>query len=480
MVSRPSTNALAALCLAASAALFFFGTGLTPVWMLLWLAPIPVLWLAPRLSAGHAFFVAAAAYMLGGFNIWFYMTIVAPRWVALLNALVPACLFAAVVVLFRNRVVRGRLWQAALIVPAFWVTYEYVTSLLSIHGTIGNIGYSQLNFLPILQLASVTGIWGISFSLLFFAATVAVLLGSGPAREKRALAATAAMFFLCVFGYGFLRLARLPKNAPMVKVGLVASDDSNMVLAFTPEQALGMYDRFAKEIQTLQGRGIQMFVLPENSGPVTDASVGETDEKLGAMAKEAHAFVAIGVARIRPTISWNEERLYAPDGTLAATYHKHHLLPPFENQFTPAITRTTLKEPSGIWGLQICKDMDFPLLSREYAKDGVGLMVVPAWDFTLDGWSHGRIAVMRGVEGGFSIARSAKRSVLYATDDRGHVLAEQNTMLLPFATVVTSVPVHHDVTLYSKLGDWFAWLNIASLAVLAVLWNRGKNLTLPN
>jgi apolipoprotein N-acyltransferase len=34
--------------------------------------------------------------------------------------------------------------------------------------------------------------------------------------------------------------------------------------------------------------------------------------------------------------------------------------------------------------------------------------------------------------------------------------------------------VHHDVTLYSKLGDWFAWLNIALLAVLAVLWNRGK------
>ncbi|MGA3222139.1 MAG: nitrilase-related carbon-nitrogen hydrolase [Acidobacteriaceae bacterium] len=446
MVSKPSTNALVALCLAASAALFFFGTGLTPVWMLLWLAPIPVLWLSPRLSAGHAFFVAAAAYMLGGFNIWFYMTIVAPRWVALLNACVPACLFAAVVVLFRNRVVRGRLWQAALIVPAFWVTYEYVTSLLSIHGTIGNIGYSQLNFLPILQLA----------------------------------AATAAMFFLCIFGYGFLRLARLPKNAPMVKVGLVASDDSNMVLAFTPEQALGMYDRFGKEIRTLQGRGIQMFVLPENSGPVTDASVAATDEKLGAMAKEAHAFVAIGVARIRPTISWNEERLYAPDGTLAATYHKHHLLPPFENQFTPAITRTTLKEPSGIWGLQICKDMDFPLLSREYAKDGVGLMVVPAWDFTLDGWSHGRIAVMRGVEGGFSIARSAKRSILYATDDRGHVLAEQNTMLLPFATVVTSVPVHHDVTLYSELGDWFAWVNIALLAILAVLWNRGKNLTLPN
>ncbi len=151
--------------------------------MLLWLAPIPVLWLAPRVSAGQAFLVAAAAYVLGGFNIWFYMSMVTPIWVALLNAIVPACLFATAVVLFRHRAVRGRLWQAALIFPAFWVTYEYVTSLVSIHGTIGNISYSQMNFVPILQLAAVTGIWGISFSILFFAATVAALLGqrSSPA-----------------------------------------------------------------------------------------------------------------------------------------------------------------------------------------------------------------------------------------------------------------------------------------------------------
>ncbi|MGC2658644.1 MAG: hypothetical protein WA324_11870, partial [Bryobacteraceae bacterium] len=134
--------------------------------------------------------------------------------------------------------------------------------------------------------------------------------------------------------------------------------------------------------------------------------------------------------------------------------------------FTPSTTRSTVKEPSGTWGLEICKDMDFPRLSRQYANDGVGLMIVPAFDFSLDGWAHGRIAAMRGVEGGFSIARSAKRSILYASDDRGRILGEQDTMFLPFATVITSVPVHHDVTLYSRWGNWFAWLAIALLAAL--------------
>jgi apolipoprotein N-acyltransferase len=166
MALKPSLNVLVALCLTASAALFFFGTGLTPVWMLLWFAPIPVLWLAPRIPAGQALLFAASAYILGGLNIWFYMSLVTPVWVTLLNAIVPACLFATAVVLYRHRAVRGKLWQAALIFPAFWVTYEYVTSLVSIHGTIGNISYSQMNFVPILQLAAVTGIWGISFSIL--------------------------------------------------------------------------------------------------------------------------------------------------------------------------------------------------------------------------------------------------------------------------------------------------------------------------
>ena len=291
---------------------------------------------------------------------------------------------------------------------------------------------------------------GISFSILFFAAAVAALLSRGPVREKQALGATAAVFFVCVFGYGFLRLVRSPKNAPSIKVALVASDDSEMVLAFTPEQTFAMYDRFSKKIRSMEGQGIQIFVLPEHSGPITDASVAAADEKLGALAKEANAFVAIGVDRIQPKMSSNEERLYGPDGKLVTTYDKHHLLPHWEDQYTPATTRSTVKEPSGIWGLQICKDMDFPLLSRQYAKDGVGLMIVPAFDFSLDGWSHGSIAIMRGVEGGFSVARSAKRSILYATDDRGRLLAQQDTMFLPFATVVTSVPVQHDVTLYSQ------------------------------
>ena len=491
MVSKLSNTALATLCLFLSAMLFFFGTGLSPIWLFIWLAPIPVLWLAPRLPASSAFFVAAAACALGSLNEWYYLAAVIPGWLAIVNTIGPACIFGGAVLFFRNRVQRGMLWQAALIVPAYWVVYEYVTSIVSIHGTFGNISYSQMNCLPILQIASVTGIWGISFSIFLFAATLAALFSTGSRQEKQRLALGSTVFFICVFGYGFWRLATTPQNSPTIKVGLIASDDSMNLVVPTVDKARDAFDRFGKKMLSMSSQGIQAFVLPEHSGPVTDESEAETDATFGALAKQTHAFIAVGIDRISPKVSWNQERLYAPNGALLATYNKHHLLPPWENQFTPSTSRTALSVPygamcegpgakqvserssvsaaSGKWGLEICKDLDFPLLSRQYSRDGVALMLVPAWDFTMDAWLHGRMAIMRGVEGGFSIARSAKKSILYATDDRGRILGERESGFTPFATVVVTVPVRHDETIYAKFGDWFAWLNIGLLIVLAGL-----------
>ena len=126
MASKLSSSTQVALCLALSAAMVFFGTGLSPAWPFAWLAPIPVLWLAPRLSASSAFLVAAAAFALGSLNEWAYLAIVVPLWISILNSVGPACIFGLTVSLFRNRILKGQALQAALIVPALWVAYEYL------------------------------------------------------------------------------------------------------------------------------------------------------------------------------------------------------------------------------------------------------------------------------------------------------------------------------------------------------------------
>ena len=86
------------------------------------------------------------------------------------------------------------------------------------------------------------------------------------------------------------------------------------------------------------------------------------------------------------------------------------------------------------------------------------------------------MAVMRGVESGFSIVRAAKQGYLTVSDDRGRILAESRSDSAPFSTLIADVPVRHDTTLYLLLGDWFAWLALATLAfTLVQLFRLRKN-----
>ena len=119
-------------------------------------------------------------------------------------------------------------------------------------------------------------------------------------------------------------------------------------------------------------------------------------------------------------------------------------------------------------GVTICKDMDFPGLSREYGHGSVGLLLVPAWDFDADGWLYERMAILRGVEDGFSIARAPRHGILSGSDSRGRVLAERSTAAAPFSTILTQVPVNHNATLYSRAGNWFVWCCVTLLLGLLV------------
>jgi apolipoprotein N-acyltransferase len=471
MDSKPNGAFVAAPCLAISAALFFLGTGLAPLWPLTWLAPIPVLSVASRLSARQTFCVAAAAYALGFLNEWSYLRTVLSTWLVISFLVLSACLFAVGVLLFRMGVVRGKLWRAALVFPAFWASVEFATAMLSIHGTFFNVSYSQMNFLPILQIASVTGIWGISFTIFLFASTVAVLFVPAPRSAKLPMLISSVAFIVGVFAFGASRLAST-SNSPTIKVALIASDAPENLNVKTSGEAQQIFQRYADHINLLAGQGIQLFVLPEDIAPVNDASQVDVNDLFGKLAKETGAYIEIGIGRTTPSVALNQERLYSPQGEPVATYNKHHLLPPGEDRFTPGMKRTVVSGISGKWGLEICKDMDFPSLSRQDSRDGAALLIVPASDFVVDGWLHGRMAILRGVESGFSIARSAKLGILTASDDRGRVLAQSNTVGPIFATAVVNIPVRHDSTIYSRFGNWFAWVCVGLLFVCLFLIAR--------
>jgi apolipoprotein N-acyltransferase len=222
---------------------------------------------------------------------------------------------------------------------------------------------------------------------------------------------------------------------------------------------------YAAHAEGLAGQGARVVVIPEKIAVLLDSDLPEADLLLHSTAAKTGALIVVGVIHPTTGAKWNEARLYFPDGTIR-TYEKHHMLPVYEGALTVGTERTEWHEPSGLWGITICKDMDFPQLSREYGNDGVALLLVPAWDFGVDGWWHGRMAILRGVESGFSIVRAPKEGILSVSDNRGRVLAERSSDSSPFANLVASVPVQHEITVYDRLGNWFGWLNVAFLVLL--------------
>lgn len=108
----------------ATAALFYFGNGLQPVWPLMWFAPMPVLLYALRHNSLSTLLVATAALLLGNLNMCSYLTATlrmpAIAWLAIF---VPASIvFAFGVLLLRALVGRGRVWAGAVSLPGVWVT----------------------------------------------------------------------------------------------------------------------------------------------------------------------------------------------------------------------------------------------------------------------------------------------------------------------------------------------------------------------
>ena len=451
----------------ASAALFYFGTGLHPIWWMLWLAPIPVLAIAPRLRGGAAFLLGSVAWLIGEMNqwnyVWHYLEL--PAQIAVLYFLAPAVVFGFCVRFTRRFLRRGLLLLATLAFPVYWVTYEYLTAVMSPHSTWGNLAYTQMNFLPVIQVASITGPWGISFVVFLFAGTVAALLSGGGDRSRRSALAVSVGFLICsVFAFGEWRLhSNLSRNS--VAVTLIAKDVPTSVYRGSEEQALNLLREYANEVRRVTPAGTQVVVLPEKIGRVSENNLGEVDALFSSTASATHAAIDLGLVRKTASGSFNSSRFYSPDGKLMKNYDKQHLVPGMESE-KPGHGRAVLDESSGRWGLQICKDMDFPDLSREYASEGTNLMLVPAWDFDLDRWLHSRMAILRAVENGFALARSARNGLLTLSDSRGRIIAEAATVPDQFVSISGKTDVAREETFYTRTGDWFAWLCVATFVGL--------------
>ena len=465
-----SKNGLTAVAVfVATAALVWFGWGLNPWWPLMWLAPVPVLWFSLRSSWRVAGLVAFVSWFAGNLVFFTYFHRLGQSSIAWLANFGGLAMLATVgVLLFRALVLRGAVWSGIAALASLWVSVDWLRYWTTPHGTAADLAYTQLKFLPFLQLASITGPWGMSFVLLLVpAAAVAAwhLRNRNPEQAKR-VAFVVGGLLLIILGFGQLRL-NLTGQQSTVKVGLAVSDAPENDLVASGPDAPRLLQEYAAQAQALAARGAQVVVLPEKIAVVHDGDAATDDAFFQPIANAAGVTIVAGQLHLSPgpngTLRYNRAQVYSPH-VATASYDKEHMLPPFESNLTIGTQRLTLPRNGATWGVAICKDMDFTSMGRAYGSLGAGLLLVPAWDFNMDRTFHGHMEIMRGVESGFSIVRAAKNGYLTVSDDRGRVLAETRSDSALFVTLLADVPVGHEHTLYQVLGDWFAWLAVAIFA----------------
>jgi apolipoprotein N-acyltransferase len=454
---------IAILCALLGGAMFYFAEGLDAVWLLGWFAPIPLLWLAygnvPRWQlflASVAAFAWGQVYVLqcyGGLSLA----------LALRVGLPPTLLFGAAV-LFAGEA-RNRLpaMVALFAFPAIWAGIDYILGALLPDGPFASLANAQAPFPAGIQVASLFGFSAVTFLLCLFSNAAALFLK----RDWKPGGLGAAVCAI-VLAFGFIRLQQ-PQGASLHVIAL--ADTGARIKSWkarTIEDSLAATAVYATKIRALAAQGGKMDVvaIPEGAIAMHSEWRDQVLAPLAAAAKDTGTLIVAGTQVPAPPVI-NRAFAFFPDGA-AISYDKRHPLIPFETEI-PGTAPGLLGAGRA---MVICKDMDFPASIRADVQSGIRVMVVPASDLGRDDWIHARIAILRSVENGFAMLRPAFNGLETASDGYGRILASANTSRMGMIALAADLPLGPGPTLYTRIGDVFAWLSIIVSLLMAATMLR--------
>jgi apolipoprotein N-acyltransferase len=494
-----TSDQLSYLWLASAAALTLFAAGRWSIPLAAWLAPLfllrfvrtqrvlPGLLLAWLVRAAVTAVAAQGTILVPG--IGYYAVIVFAALVTTIPFLV-------------DRLITPQLhgFVASLVFPLAFTTVEYLTAF-GPNGSYYSIAYTQYGNLPLMQLASVTGIWGITFLISWCAAVVNWAWEHGFAWPvvRRGIVLYACLLAVVLLGGG-ARLTLFPPQAATVRVAGITTSAAT-VSAFNaqlPQPTVSLLlsgkgtqaDRALARaafttldndllVRTQQEAraGAKIVAWPEASS--TSASTLQEDEpaliqRAGALAKQEGIYLDMGLAVFLPAAEHgpflkDEAVLLDPGGKVVWTYEKSHLVPFTEQGLVvPGDGKLpVVASPYGRLANAICYDLDYPATIRQAGQARADLLLGPADDWQAIDPAHAQKATFRAIENGFSLVRETSKGLSLAVDYQGRVLAESDSYTTDQQVIVASVPMHGVRTIYALIGDVFAWLCMLSLAAVA-------------
>jgi apolipoprotein N-acyltransferase len=388
-----------------------------------------------------------------------------PAFVLVLSIAAPSLTFAGSVMGARRSLRAFGPVPAMFTFAALWTAFDFLASFNQSGGNVGTPAAAEVGMPMLTQVASLVGYLGVTFLLGIVPAGIAASLRTA----NPVPAGIAVALFAANAGYGHWRMSLPPSSA--LHVALVESDDVVGPRNTDDREAtLTAVDAYVDAMGHLNDPRVQLIVLPENIARVAPQWREEVQARLAAASQRLNGTVVAGfntqVGASQRNISW----AFTPGEPRPTTYVKRRLVPVLESSvYTPGSRAQVLA--NGI-GLEICKDMDFQAMLRsDEVMTRPSLLAVPAWDFDEDGWSHARVAILRSVENGVPMARTARNGLLTLNDRYGRLVGRSRSTG-SFTVLAGDLPLdgRGGNTVYDTVGDALGWLCVA-LGFAVVAWS---------
>ncbi|HOP05626.1 MAG TPA: nitrilase-related carbon-nitrogen hydrolase [Tenuifilaceae bacterium] len=368
---------------------------------------------------------------------------------------------------------------STLIFPSVYVIMDYINILANPSGSYGTLVHTQSS-LPLLQLVSITGIWGVIFLITWTASIINWLWDNHFERNKVYSAFGGfGIPFLVVILWGQIRLSTTI-DSPTVRIASINSTKTEYHHRLTTnfdslvEEA---NQEFLRNCETAASSGAKIIFGRETiiSLPVDK----ETDfiEKAKTIALCDSIYIGIPM-HVIPKKNSNENPenkiiWISPTGEILFTYHKAKPTYPGECDYGDGIIKY-FDSPYGRVGSAICFDMDFSSLISQTGKMDIDIMLVPGSDWKEISPYHTYVASLRGIENGFNIVRSTFKGFSASFNYKGQLLSSNDFFNTDEVILYSDVPVKGQKTIYSFLGDYFAWLCIIFFLSMSFVYIKKK------
>ena len=377
-----------------------------------------------------------------------------------------------------------------------WTGLEWIRSWLLTGFPWGSMGYTQWNNLPAIQIASITGVHGVSFIVVLFNAAIADVIISyrNWRREIRAIVLPIVIVVLC-FIYGVVSLSKSENSAERVKLALIPGNVPQLE-KWDFNHAPRIFNRYIGLTKKADISSPDLIVWPETAlhPLILSGQAGQYKQRLFEMLRDHQIYLLTGApVQEADEKYYNSVFILSPTSEKLGSYSKMHLVPFGEyvplSKFLPNFIQFEPFEPgksinllpladvkNAQIGISICFESVFPNLFRKPVKKGANVMGILTNDAWFEGTTapsqHLAVAPFRAVENRVSVFRCANGGISCIIDKFGRITTPTILPTQPDGILIEEVSLEYQgntkKTLYTRYGDWFPILCfLVSLALIA-------------